>query len=81
VNGDLAGQTCFTDGFGVHHDYRGRGLARYAMLYSLSVMKEWGYRRATLGVKFDNHHALLLYDSVGYRKIFTQYALSRTLRD
>ena len=79
VNGGLAGQTCYTDGFGVHHAYRGRGLARYCLLHSLWVMRQWGYARATLGALFGNHRALHLYDSVGYREIFTQYVLSRTL--
>ena len=42
-------------------------------------MEQWGYTRASLCGNFDNHRALLLYDSLGYRKIFTQYVLSRQL--
>lgn len=81
VNGELAATTCYTDGFGVHDQYRGRGLARHCLLYSLWVMRQWGYTRASLSVDLDNRHALLLYDSLGYRQIFTQYVLSRRLAE
>jgi len=77
VNGTLAEQTCYIDGFGVDSESRGRGLAHYCMLYALWVMGQWGFNRASLSVAFTNHRALLLYDSLGFRKIFTQYILSR----
>lgn len=79
LNGLLAEQTAYVDGFGVADEYRGRGLARYCLLYALWVMRQWGFTRASLAAEFANHHALLLYDSLGYRKIFTQYVCTRTL--
>jgi GNAT superfamily N-acetyltransferase len=79
VNGEAAAHTCYTDAFGVHHDRRGLGLARYILQYSLWALHGWGYRRAHLGVRADNHHALLLYDGLGYRTVMTCYLCSRSL--
>ena len=59
-------------------DHRGEGLGRALLLKSLAGFRNFGLERVFLEVTADNHHAIELYRSVGFRRVKTTY---RPLRD
>ena len=61
---------CYTAGMGVDESVRGQGLGRLLMAASLHEMSKRGCRRAILDVDGDNHVALMLYSSMGYRTCY-----------
>jgi len=67
---------CYTAGMSVAESVRGQGIGRLLMSSSLYEMSRRGCKRAILDVEGDNHVALMLYSSMGYR---TCYFVSGTL--
>jgi len=59
----------FINGFGIHPDFRRRGLGRALMLSSMQKAAENGMKTMILEGDIDNYRALNLYRSVGFRKI------------
>ena len=51
--------------------HRGQGLGRLLVSASLHEMARRGCRRALLDVHSDNHVAVLLYASMGFRACYT----------
>jgi ribosomal-protein-alanine N-acetyltransferase len=55
-------------GIGVQREYRARGYARKLLELSLEKLDADGARRVRLTVKPENHSAIRLYESVGFRR-------------
>ncbi len=54
------------DLFGIVDEYRGKGIAKSLLLYTLQHAKELGYSRMSIGVDTTNSNAFHLYKSVGF---------------
>ncbi|MBU7016205.1 MAG: GNAT family N-acetyltransferase [Theionarchaea archaeon] len=59
----------FINGFGIHPDFRRRGLGKALMLSSMQKAAKNGMKTLILEVDIDNSRALNLYRSVGFKKI------------
>lgn len=59
---------CGTLGMGVHPDYRSKGLG--TRLLHACIGKAWakGITRIVLEVREDNHHAIALYEKMGFKR-------------
>jgi ribosomal protein S18 acetylase RimI-like enzyme len=55
--------------FGLHPDYRGRGLAKALILKSMSTVSDQGTERMSIGVDAVNVPAVKLYEKVGFRLV------------
>ena len=55
--------------FGIHPDYRGRGLAKALILESMSTVLDQGTERMSIGVDAVNVPAVKLYEKVGFRLV------------
>ncbi len=61
-----------------HPDYRQRGIARDLMSKCMAFIQQKGATDAILQVDYDNHHAIHLYESLGFHKerAFTRWTRS-----
>ena len=55
--------------FGLHPDYRGRGLAKVLILKSMKTVLDQGTERMSIGVDAVNVPAVKLYKKVGFRLV------------
>ncbi len=55
--------------FSVLADYRGRGIGRALLLGTIARLRAEGHRHLSLDVVTDNHNALGLYTSCGFREV------------
>jgi ribosomal protein S18 acetylase RimI-like enzyme len=55
--------------FGLHPDYRGRGLAKALILKSMRTVLDQGTERMSIGVDAVNVPAVKLYEKVGFRLV------------
>lgn len=69
----------YTLWLGVDEAYRGRGLGRYLLRRGLYVLRQKGYRHASICVIGDNYRALQLYTNEGYRIIDWTHAWRKVL--
>jgi ribosomal protein S18 acetylase RimI-like enzyme len=58
----------FVNGIGIHPDFRQRGLAKKLMTASLVRAAENGMTNLVLEVDIENHHAIALYEKLGFKK-------------
>ena len=73
-----AGKAWLIANVSTHPDYRQRGIARDLMKRCIALIKQKGATDAILQVDYDNHHAVHLYESLGFRKerAFTKWSRS-----
>lgn len=69
----------WTDPIGTAPSYRKRGLARAIVLEALWKLKSRGIEDAVLGVAESNKIARKLYESIGYRAVYTMYDYVKVL--
>jgi ribosomal protein S18 acetylase RimI-like enzyme len=69
----------WTDPIGTAPTYRKKGLARAIVLAALWRLKDKGIQDAVLGVAGSNEVAQKLYESIGYRAIYTMYDYVKVL--
>ena len=70
---------CVTLGIGVDENEHRRGIGRYLMERSLFEMRKAGCKHALLGVLESNQPAIALYESMGYRTVYSECSMSREL--
>lgn len=59
----------YTEWIGIEEDYRGQGLGKFLLMYSLQEFHKIGYKHASLSAFWNNYHALLFYYKLGYRVV------------
>lgn len=59
--------------FGVIEKYRGLGLSKVLMEYTLDVIRQKGYEEAYINVDADNYRAYSLYKKLGFDRINTYF--------
>jgi GNAT superfamily N-acetyltransferase len=74
-----AQDACATMGLGVSENERRRGIGRYLMERSLFEMRKAGCKHALLGVLESNEPAKALYQSMGYKTIYSGGDMYRDL--
>lgn len=65
----MRGTDGFVNGFGIHPDFRGRGLGKKLMLLSMKMAAENGMPSLVLEVEVENLRAYKLYEQVGFKKV------------
>ena len=58
----------FVNGVGTHPDFRRRGLARLLMTSSIVRAAQNGMKDLILEVDIENHHAIALYEQLGFKQ-------------
>ena len=56
----------FVGWLGVEDVYQGRGLGRYALLFTMKAAQEIGYRHAAISTSVRNHRAFVFYSNIGF---------------
>jgi ribosomal protein S18 acetylase RimI-like enzyme len=64
----MRGVNGFVNGFGIHPDFRGRGLGKKMLMLSMKLAAENGMPSLILEVEVENLRAYNLYKQVGFRK-------------
>ncbi|MBU7013944.1 MAG: GNAT family N-acetyltransferase [Theionarchaea archaeon] len=59
----------YLEPFGIHPEYRKRGLGRALLLHSMKIVAQQGLKTMSLGVDIENRPACQLYRSAGFKEL------------